>query len=95
MVSQSFAICDRTLGTDQEAPPQHGMNAPKPDVDQIGGGLHSRVHDHGSLASYGFNRDRRALPEEPAMGLVCPRFEMDSRESFPERVPWWQNKSAG
>ena len=40
--------------------------------------LRRRVHDHGSLASYGFNCDRRALPEEPAMGLVCPRFEMDS-----------------
>ncbi len=36
-----------------------------------------QIQDHGSLASDGFDRDRRAPHEEPAMGLVCSRFEMD------------------
>lgn len=71
-------VCQSAIGSDQEPSPQHRVDASNPGMDQVDRGRRRRVHDHDSLASNGFNGDRRVLSEEPAMGLVCPRFEMDS-----------------
>lgn len=54
---ESSAVCQGAVGADQELPPQHRVDAANPSVNQIDRGLRRRVHDHGSLARYGFNRD--------------------------------------